>query len=167
MAKQVAKERAVYLRAAYLILCVSFMRVFLLGEKFQSVYLQLLAPHDTRSTDKQNTDKAVLKLKQISRDYKIAVLAISSFNRENYANAVSLIAFKESGATEYSSDVLIGLQAKDAGEKNFDVDAAKQREPREVELKILKNQNGPTGGVIEYRYYPRFNHFEEVGFYTR
>ena len=34
-------------------------------------YLQILAPYSERATDKQNTDKAVMELKRISRDYKI------------------------------------------------------------------------------------------------
>ncbi|MHC3888963.1 DnaB-like helicase C-terminal domain-containing protein [Streptococcus thermophilus] len=83
-------------------------------------YLQILAPYNERSTDKQNTDKAVMELKRISRDFKTPVIGISSFNRDNYNNAVSMQAFKESGAIEYSSDILIGLQLKGAGDKDFD-----------------------------------------------
>ena len=124
-------------------------------------YLQLLAPHDPRSTDKQNTDKSVLELKRISRDYKIPVAAISSFNRQGYKEAVTMESFKESGAIEYSSDVLIGLQAKGAGKKDFDVNAAKRKDPREIELVILKNRNGRTGDTIAYEYYPLFNYFKE------
>ena len=70
--------------------------------------------------------------------------------------------FKESGAIEYGSDVLIGLQLKGADESKFDVDQAKQKNPREIELVILKNRNGATGKKIEYKYYPMFNFFEEV-----
>ena len=47
-------------------------------------YLQILAPQDVKATDKQNTDKSVIELKRISRDFKIPVLAVSSFNRENF-----------------------------------------------------------------------------------
>jgi replicative DNA helicase len=124
-------------------------------------YLQIIAPHSERATDKQNTDKAVLELKRMSRDHKIPVIAISSFNRENYETAVSLRAFKESGAVEYSSDVLIGLEFKGAG-KDFDVAAAMAKYPREVELVILKNRNGAAGGRILYKYYPKFNRFKEA-----
>lgn len=126
-------------------------------------YLQLLAPWDVRASDKQNTDRAVLELKRISRDCKAPVLAVSSFNRQNYSQAVTMEAFKESGAIEYSSDVLIGLQAKGAGTEGFRIDEAKQKDPREVQLKILKNRNGPTGGTVEYAYYPLFNFFQEEG----
>lgn len=132
-------------------------------------YLQLLAPYEMRATDKQNTDKAVLELKRITREHKIPIIAISSFNRQSYGQSVNMGAFKESGAIEYSSDVLIGLQAKGVEDekgktvKDFNIDKAKEKDPREIELKILKNRNGKTGSKIEYRYRPMFNHFEEIG----
>ena len=125
-------------------------------------YLQILAPAEPRATDKQNTDKAVMELKRISRDYKTPVIGISSFNRANYREAVTMEAFKESGAIEYSSDVLIGLQLKGAGKKDFDANEAKKKSPREIELIILKNRNGSTGNRIEFSYYPLFNYFKEV-----
>lgn len=124
-------------------------------------YLQILAPYSERATDKQNTDKAVMELKRISRDFKTPVIGISSFNRANYSVAVTMEAFKESGAIEYSSDVLIGLQLKGAGKKDFDANEAKKKSPREIELVILKNRNGSTGDKLGYRYYPLFNYFEE------
>ena len=125
-------------------------------------YLQLLAPYDVRASDKQNTDRAVLELKRISRDFKIPVICISSFNRDNYNNPVSYAAFKESGAIEYSSDVLIGLQLRGVGTRDFDAEAAKQKNPREVEAVILKNRNGKTGAKLSYNYYAMFNLFEEI-----
>ena len=124
-------------------------------------YLQILAPYSERATDKQNTDKAVMELKRISRDYKTPVIGISSLNRMNYSNKISMEAFKESGAIEYSSDVLIGLQLKGAGKKEFDVDRAKAKDPREIELVILKNRNGRTGVKVDFQYYPMFNYFVE------
>lgn len=124
-------------------------------------YLQILAPANERATDKQNTDKAVMELKRISRDFKTPVIGISSFNRDNYNNAVSMQAFKESGAIEYSSDILIGLQLKGAGEKDFDPTEAKKKDPREIELVILKNRNGQTGAKVPFEFYPMFNYFVE------
>ena len=125
-------------------------------------YLQILAPYDMKASDKQNTDKAVLELKRLSRDYKIPVIGISSLNRQNYNTRISMEAFKESGAIEYSSDVLIGLQLKGVGSKDFEVNAAKKKHPREVEVVILKNRNGTTGDMIEYEYYAMFNYFKEI-----
>lgn len=125
-------------------------------------YLQILAPYSERATDKQNTDKAVMELKRISRDYKTPVIGISSFNRTNYKEAVTMEAFKESGAIEYSSDILIGLQLKGAGKKEFDANEAKRKDPREIELVILKNRNGRTGDSLSFNFYPLFNYFEET-----
>ena len=124
-------------------------------------YLQILAPHNERASDKQNTDKAVMELKRISRDYKLPLIAISSFNRASYKSAVCMSSFKESGAVEYSSDVLIGLQLKGANEDKFDVDEAKSKNPREIELIILKNRNGKTGVKVDFDYLPLFNDFQE------
>ena len=126
-------------------------------------YLQIIAPYNERATDKQNTDKAVLELKRISRDFKIPVIAISSFNRMNYKEAVSMEAFKESGCVEYSSDVLIGLQLKGAGKKDFDPTVEKRRDPRQIELVILKNRQGKVGDKIAFEYYPMFNYFSDKG----
>lgn len=125
-------------------------------------YLQILEPYEMKASDKQNTDKAVLELKRISRNYKIPVIGISSFNRQNYEEAVSMKSFKESGAIEYSSDVLIGLQLEGVGSKSFNVDEEKKRDPRKVQLKILKNRNGKSGDTISYEYFPAFNYFMEV-----
>jgi replicative DNA helicase len=125
-------------------------------------YLQILAPFSVRMSDKQNTDKSVLELKRLSRDLKVPVIAVSSFNRESYDGKVSMRSFKESGAIEYSSDVLIGLQLKGVGSDGFDVDNNKKKEPRNVELVVLKNRNGETGGRIFFDYYARFNYFREV-----
>ena len=125
-------------------------------------YIQILAPYSERATDKQNIDKSVTELKRISRDFKMPVIGISSFNRSNYKGVVTMEAFKESGAIEYSSDVLIGLQLKGAGENDFDVTEAKRKSPRSVELVVLKNRNGRTGEKIDFEYYPMFNYFREL-----
>lgn len=125
-------------------------------------YLQILKPSDARATDKQNVDRAVVELKRLSRDFDIPVLAVSSFNRENYKAVVSMEAFKESGAVEYSADVLLGLQLRGAGEKGFDVNEAKTKSPRELELVILKNRTGVPYAKIPLYYDAKFNRFWEA-----
>ena len=136
-------------------------------------YLQILAPYDEKNrTDKQVTDLNISALKRLSRSLKLSIIGISSFNRDNYNTSVNMSSFKESGAIEYSSDVLIGLQFKgiddikqsDSNKKeaNEFVDKAKAKNPREVELKLLKNRNGATDKRGLFRYYPVFNTYEEV-----
>ena len=130
-------------------------------------YLQILAPYDMRSTDKQNTDKAVLELKRLSRDYKLTVLGISSFNRDSYKEGsgnrgkVTQADFKESGAIEYSADVLIGLEFAGAGEKDYSEKEEKKNNPRRIRLVVLKNRNGKAWETAGFKYYPLFNYYEE------
>ena len=124
-------------------------------------YLQILKPSDPRATDKQNTDRAVVELKRVSRDFDLPVFAVSSFNRENYRAAVSMEAFKESGAVEYSSDVLLGLQLAGAGEPGLDLNAEKARTPRRLELVLLKNRCGLPYAKIPYAYYAKYSCFQE------
>ena len=126
-------------------------------------YVQILRPLDSRMSDKQAVDYNVMELKRISRDFKIPIIGISSLNRQSYKEKISMTSFKESGAIEYSSDILIGLQLKGAGDPNFDVDEAKAKDEREIELVILKNRNGKTGVKMDYIFTSKFNLFEETG----
>lgn len=124
-------------------------------------YLQIIAPVDVHFTDKQNTDRVVTALKKLSRAHEATVLAISSFNRENYNTPASMASFKESGGIDYSADVLLGLQARGAGGKGFDLEVEKRKDPRELELKVLKNRTAGLGQPLKLRYYPAYSCFEE------
>ena len=132
-------------------------------------YLQILAPYDMRSTDKQNTDKAVLELKRLSRDNKLTVLGISSFNRDSYKaggginqGKVSMTDYKESGALEYSADVLLGLEFASAGTKEYDERTEKKKDPRQIRLVVLKNRNGKAWENCSFDYFPLFNYYSEA-----
>lgn len=141
-------------------------------------YIQIVAPPDVRASDKQNTDKNVLELKRLSRDQKIPIVCISSLNRDNYMQPISMQGFKESGAIEYGSDVLIGLQHEGMDYKDGEKDKDRENRIREmrkkneelkssghpirVELKILKNRNGVIGDPIPYLFTARYNHFSEA-----
>ena len=141
-------------------------------------YIQIVAPPDVRASDKQNTDKNVLELKRLSRDQKIPIVCISSLNRDNYTQPISMQGFKESGAIEYGSDVLIGLQLEGMDYEEGEQDKAREKrirtirkqneekksrgEPIRVELKILKNRNGVIGDPIPYLFIAKYNHFSEA-----
>lgn len=124
-------------------------------------YLQIVAPADVHFTDKQNLDRTVCALKKLSRQEELTILAVSSFNRENYNAEATMAAFKESGGIDYSADVLLGLQARGAGGRSFNIDEEKRKDPRELELKILKNRTASLGEPVPLRYYPAFSCFEE------
>lgn len=128
-------------------------------------YLQILAPSNPKLTDKQQVDYDITSLKKLSRDFKIPIIVISSFNRGNYSVNAGFEAFKESGAIEYTADVLLTMQLKIlADEKQHTPDEireAKKKIPREVQLVCLKNRNGKSNFVINYDFNPVFNAFRE------
>ena len=129
-----------------------------------------MKPINEAWTEKRNTDKAVLELRKLAREYNTTIFIISSLNRSSYKGDISMDAFKESGAIEYGSDVLLGLQPRGmaAGSYKKDeknnielVEDTKSREVRELELKVLKNRTGRTGQRINFEYNAKFNYFEE------
>lgn len=134
-------------------------------------YLQILASPDLHMTDKQATDKNVFDLKRISRKYKLPIFAISSLNRGNYEQSMNMAAFKESGAIEYSSDVLLGIQPDGMQDGTGDRIATANRQTmketkladtRSIELVILKNRHGAANASVSMAYIPAFNRFTEV-----
>lgn len=136
-------------------------------------YLQILKAHDPHMTDKQAVDYNVLRLKQLSRDFKIPIIALASMNRTSYSDVISMVSIKESGAIEYTSDVCIGLQitamdkvvdsAKKQGQKEKAVRELKAKTKRDMQAVILKQRNGPIGGEISFEYCAMFNHFADKG----
>lgn len=131
-------------------------------------YLQIIAPQEGyKLSDKQIIDKNVLELKRLSRDEETPVICISSFNRAAYNIPVDMAAFKESGAIEYSADVVIGLQYY--GTAYSDPEKAQEQEAQrlekadsgkaiDIEFKILKNRNGRRASV-NLAFTPMFNYF--------
>lgn len=94
-------------------------------------YIQILAPLDVRTTDKQNMDEVVDRLKQLSNELDTPVIAISSYNRDNYYEPANMSAFKESGSIEYGADYVIALQYAGIKDiyygKTYKTDADKKR----------------------------------------
>ena len=134
-------------------------------------YLQILRPLNDKMTDKQQVDFNVTELKRVSRDFDIPIFVICSFNRENYTQTVDFTSFKESGAIEYSADVVMGLQLKvmeeiksnnKVNETREKINEAKNEFPRKVQLIGLKNRNGKSYFKCDFNFYPQFNYFEEA-----
>ena len=134
-------------------------------------YLQILKAHDAHMTDKQAVDYNVLRLKQLSRDFKIPVIILSSMNRMSYSDIISMAALKESGAIEYTADVCIGLQLANmeqikigtsTGKAEKTIRQMKGKTERDMEVVILKNRNGKIGDELPFQYYAMFHHFVSV-----
>lgn len=132
-------------------------------------YLQILKAHDAHMTDKQAVDYNVLRLKQLSRDFKIPVVILSSMNRMSYSDVISMAALKESGAIEYTADVCLGLQhanmeqiktGTSTGKAEKTIRQMKGKSERDMEIVVLKNRNGKIGEELSFSYYAMFHHFK-------
>ena len=135
-------------------------------------YLQVLQP-DTDGNGRKNPDRrqaideSITKLKQLSRDTGAAVIVISSLNRNNYDESISMKALKESGGIEYSADVVLGLQytaIENANGKKESVNINDEimKSPRDMVLTTLKNRYGKLFKIY-FSYYPEHDYFAEEG----
>lgn len=132
-------------------------------------YLQIIGtpPEQRYGTDKMKIDEIVETLKDISRENKIPVFVVSSFNRASYKTPVSMESFKESGIIEYTADILLGLQpafmvegVKDIDEKIKEMEKAQRnKEAVQLQLKVLKNRNGYKGSM-EIDFTASYNFYE-------
>lgn len=135
-------------------------------------YLQVIqAAPDSRLSTKDLVDMHVRRLKQLQEDNKIAVIVISSLNRQNYLTQIDFESFKESGGIEYTADVVWGLQLEVLHDEIFDkntginekrqkVKEAKSSVPRRIELVCLKNRFGMSSYSCMFDYYPQFDYFK-------
>ena len=111
-------------------------------------YLQIVP--SSKDTAKLGIDDSVRKLKKFQRDTNSTLIVISSFNRQNYAQSVSFESFKESGNIEYTADVVWALQLNvlnhlspgSLSDLRKQIDDAKKKKPRQIQLKCLKNRQG-------------------------
>ena len=122
-------------------------------------YLQII-PH-SKDNIKAGIDDSVRKLKKFQRDTNTTFIVISSFNRNNYAQSVAFESFKESGNIEYTADVVWGLQLN-VMNRTFnrdEIDKAKKQQPRQIQLKCLKNRQG-TNYDCFFHYFSAHDYFE-------
>ena len=128
-------------------------------------YLQIV-PSSKEST-KLGVDDSVRKLKKFQRDTNSTFIVISSFNRANYTQGVSFESFKESGNIEYTADVVWALQLNilnfinpsNIADSRKKIDDAKKKQPRQIQLKCLKNRQG-TNYDCFFNYFSAHDYFE-------
>ena len=122
-------------------------------------YFQIMRPHTNTTQEYDVLKCAATTLKELARELKLHILVISSFNRNNYDLKANYAAFKGTGELEYSADNVIGMQAAGAGEQGFDINREKRKDPRNIELVLLKTRAVKTGETYKVDYYPAYNYF--------
>lgn len=128
-------------------------------------YLQIIQPlpEQRKQGTKEFIDGVISELKRISRDFALTIIVVCSMNRASYTGIVNYEALKETGAIEYTCDIIWGLQLaevhdvkpKDSTNDTHEaLDAAKRKTPREIELVCLKNRYGVANFKCHFLYYP-------------
>ena len=117
-------------------------------------------------TDKQQADQTVSNLKLISEE--IPVVAVASFNRAAYYKPASRESFKESGGLEYTAELLLALQPSvewwgTEDETKQLIDEWKEKNPRPIDLVILKDRFGADGKTFNFGMLPTSGGFYYEG----
>lgn len=143
-------------------------------------YVQLLTRAiDGKFTERKAIDQVTNELKDISYNYGIPIVCISSTNRSSYDCGASLADFKESGNIEFVAETLMSFQIpgmdtsiedKSEQKRKIRVQELKDRFNKEkkslfggvpLQLKILKNRNCTQQDIyFNVRY--AFGCFEEI-----
>lgn len=128
-------------------------------------YLQRLAPNPSKKTASKMEiiDDNTELLWDYAHKKKLCIVAISSLNRASYREGATLEGNKGSGNIEYSADFGIGIQFKGFDQNGFNFNEAKNKNPRDVEIVILKQRLGGGGNAIGFTYFPAYNAFVEEG----
>jgi len=145
-------------------------------------YLQLIAQisADTAQDAKAATDTAVEAFTQLAKDLQTHIFIVSSLNRMGYDTPADMSFFKESGGVEYSACTAMILQpavvydGKPKRDKNgnptggrrqpttIELDEEKRKQPRSIDLSILKSRYGKgAGSHLRLDYYSRCDYFAE------
>lgn len=127
-------------------------------------YLQIITPEESKvhKDIREKTDEAVKALKILSRKQNTPIFLLSAFSRSSYADTTSdMDAFKESGAIEYTADVLLYLAFARRNEKGYSFNAEKKKNPRKIMIDIIKNRNGSDGESLYFDFFAPWFYFRE------
>jgi replicative DNA helicase len=119
-------------------------------------YLQLIKGDDRSGNRQEEVAKISRSLKQMARELKVPILALSQLSREveKREDKRPLLAdLRESGSIEQDADIVMFLYREDYYERKS------ENKTGEVELSIAKNRQGMAGVILKYRFDTEFSRF--------
>lgn len=126
-------------------------------------YLQLIPCADPKKSAREKVDSLLNELREFQTSTDSTIILISAFNRgDEQKNSASLSSFKESGAIEYTADVVWVLEpARQSDETRSAADTRERaKSVRAMCLHCLKNREGALYEVY-FRYHAAFDSFED------
>ena len=119
-------------------------------------YIQLIDSEESRDSRQEQIAKISRRLKTLSRELEVPVIALSQLNRavENREDRRPRMAdLRESGAIEQDADLVLLLHRPEYYDTND--------QPGIAELIVAKNRNGATGSV-KLTFLKNFTRFENI-----
>jgi replicative DNA helicase len=119
-------------------------------------YLQLIKGDDRSGNRQEEVAKISRSLKQMARELKIPILALSQLSREvekREDKRPVLADLRESGSIEQDADIVMFLYRNDYYVHNV------ENKTGEVELSIAKNRQGMAGIRLGFRFDTEFSRF--------
>ncbi|MCB1215862.1 replicative DNA helicase [bacterium] len=131
-------------------------------------YLQLMSgPNSGGDNRVQEVSEISRGLKQIARELRIPVIALSQLSRQvesRTSKKPQLSDLRESGAIEQDADIVMFIHRDDYYQEktqDFSVDADYDRHTLpDADLIVAKNRNGPTG-LVKMRFFKEITRFLE------
>jgi len=142
-------------------------------------YLQRIKPEDRKTDTRAAVEEAVETLKDISREYNMPVIFVSSLGRASYGEGGGLSSFKESGMIEYTADVAMIMTlsahreiANPGSGKSPDaitkaawyeeqMRKADRAEPKYIDISLPKARSGRKA-TVQFALTGAFYHLQEV-----
>ncbi len=123
-------------------------------------FLQILASNEPPADAKIRSDKTILELKRLSRDFHIPVISIAGFGSNNFSREITYNDFAGAETLANICDAVFALQLEGQGIHN--TEAALSATPRSMQLVCLKYRFGPQGWRLPLRYYPAVNLYTDM-----
>ncbi len=129
-------------------------------------YLQLMHSRNTHENRQQEISEISRSLKLLARELNVCVVALSQLSRaveQRDEKRPRLSDLRESGAIEQDADMVIFIHREDyykKRQKDDDEMPIDFNSPRDAEIIIGKQRNGPIGNVV-VSFFPRFASFYE------
>jgi replicative DNA helicase len=133
------------------------------GKKVELIvvdYLQFISPDEAKMPREQQVATTAKRLKQLAKDRRCPVVAVSSMNRKNEDGndkRPKLSMLRESGGIEFDADVVLLLHRE---EYYLRGDEAKEKEGL-AEVIIAKQRNGPCT-TVELRWDAKHTRFQNL-----
>ena len=113
--------------------------------------------NDEYISENQRISIILKRLKTISDQYDIPILLTTWVSRSDYDKPISLKSLKQANYVALYANTILGLQCSGSGDKWFDFISSISKQPRKMDIVILKNKNAMVGQSVKCDFDLKYN----------